>query len=162
YLIPVRVTTITPTSITLQGPSRGDGGDICLNPEDPLCGGGFPDVPLLPANDGKILLAIDQKVRLERQAFNAMLAIGARATLNYTVSGLAKNGATQSVTITVLPSPKLTLAYTVPFVVMAGKEAKIRVTVQNVGAGVAHNLSIQSAQPRILASIPDDPGVDPL
>src|SRR5262249_21219517 len=41
------------------------------------------------------------------------------------------------------------------------KDAKIRVTVTNIGAGAAHNLSIQSAQPRIVASIPSDPG-DPL
>ena len=73
-----------------------------------------------------------------------------QATLSYVVSGIAKTTSTQVVTIIVLPSPKLTVSYTVPFVVMAGKDAKIRVTVQNIGAGTAKNLTIQSAQPRIV------------
>ena len=41
-----------------------------------------------------------------------------QARLNYVVSGTAKSASTQVVTITVLPSPKLSVAYTAPFVVM--------------------------------------------
>src|SRR5262249_52953609 len=86
-----------------------------------------------------------------------------QATLQYVVNGTQKTATTQVVTITVLPSPKLTVSYTAPFVVMDGKDAEIRVTVQNIGAGPAHNLTIQSAQPTILASTTFDPAnpVDP-
>src|ERR1019366_9383601 len=82
-----------------------------------------------------------------------------QATLNYTVNGTAKTATTQVVTITVLPGPQLTVSYTAPFVVMDGKDAKIRVTLQNTGAGTAHNISIQSAQPTIAASMPTDPTI---
>lgn len=79
------------------------------------------------------------------------------ATFDYVVGGTSRSASTQTVTITVLPSPKLTVAYTVPFVVMAGKDALVRVTVQNVGHGPARNFSIESMQPRIVESIPADP-----
>src|SRR5207249_1551028 len=103
YLIPVRITTITPTSIsTPRGPS-GFGGSC--DPTDPLyalCkdnfggggGGGF-----LPAQGGQILIAIDQTIRLERQAFNAALGIGAKTTLSNVVASiqiLDANGADAS------------------------------------------------------------------
>jgi len=52
-----------------------------------------------------------------------------------------------------MPSPKLTVAYTAPFVVVPGKDAKIRVTLKNIGYGTAHNLTIQSAQPRVAATL---------
>ena len=52
--------------------------------------------------------------------------------------------------ITVAPSPHLTVAYTLPRSVADGKDARIRVTVQNIGAGLARNLSIESLQPRIV------------
>ena len=227
YLIPVRITTITESAIsTPQPPQSPISG--CLDPNDPVCKEQLPSFP--PgggAVDGAIVMAIDQKVRLERQAFNAVLGIGARtalsstvasisvrdangadasgkffvlvtgdpmnatrggtvtapttvswqliptadaggtsaqgaqyrvqATLAYVVNGTARMATTQVVTITVLPAPKLTLAYTAPFVVMNGKEAKIRVTVKNIGFGAARALTIQSAQPRIVASYPYDP-----
>src|SRR5262249_54225530 len=73
-----------------------------------------------------------------------------QATLSYVVNGTAKTTSTQVVTIVVLPSPKLTVSYTAPFVVMAGKDAKIRVSIQNIGYGAANNLTIQSIQPRIV------------
>jgi hypothetical protein len=44
---------------------------------------------------------------------------------------------------------------------MPGKDAKIRVTVQNVGLGTARNLTIQSMQPRVVGTIPAYP-IDPL
>ena len=173
--------------------------------------------------EGQVQIAIDQTVRLERQAFNAMLGIGAqatltdtmasvqildsqgndasgnffilvtgdplgatnggtitgqasvswqlipnagaggtspqgtqyqvKATLNYMVNGVSKSMTSQSVSITVLPSPKLQVSYTAPYVVMDGKDAQIQATVQNVGAGLAHNLSIQSALPTIVGNI---------
>ncbi len=232
YLIPIQITNIGGDgdgTVTLPFPdfSKLPGSGLsCLNPEDPLCA--LPD-DTLPVtlgngtgNDGQILIAIDQKIRLERQAFNARLGIGAQApltavtatikvrdasgrdassnffvlltsdtqgatkggsvtgnanvawqlipnagvggtqpqgvqytvqaTLNYTVAGISKTATTQSVTITVLPSPKLNVSYSAPFVVMAGKDAKIRVTIQNVGYGAANNFSIQSAQPRIVST----------
>ena len=228
YLIPVHVITVTPDAVII--PEPGMLGHIpCLNPEDPDCQAPQQELPPDEFIDGQIQIQIVQKIRLERQAFNAMLGIGAQvplsntvasiqirdsqgndvsskffvlvtsdplgathggtvagqtsvswqlipnagaggsspqgtqyqvqATLTYVVNGTAKNASTQIVTITVLPSPKLTVSYTAPFVVVDGKDAKIRVTVQNIGAGTAHNLSIQSAQPTIAASIPVDPTV---
>ncbi len=235
YLIPVRITTITPTSIsTPRGPS-GFGGSC--DPTDPLyalCkdnfGGGGGGGGFLPAQGGQILIAIDQTIRLERQAFNAALGIGAKTTLSnvvasiqildangadassnffvlvtsdpfgathggtvagqtvvswqlipnagaggqlpqgaqyrvkanlsYTAGGVARVASTQTVTITVMPSPKLTVAYTAPFVVVPGKDAKIRVTLKNIGYGTAHNLTIQSAQPRVAATLPANPLLD--
>ncbi|MGD9732942.1 MAG: DUF1566 domain-containing protein [Desulfamplus sp.] len=78
--------------------------------------------------------------------------------LNYTIAasvGHSYNGKnytykTAEETITVKPMPKLTIDYKLPYVVMAGKPAKIRVKVTNNGAGAAHNLVISSAQPKIL------------
>ena len=49
------------------------------------------------------------------------------------------------------------VSYTAPYVVVPGKDAKIRVTIQNVGYGAANNLTIVSAQPHIVASIPANP-----
>ncbi len=231
FLIPVSITVVSSDKVIKIGPARGEPGpDLCERFDDPnpLCKG-FPEFPVF-SKDGTILLAIDQTVRLERQAFNATLGIAAQATLtsavttlrirdangddaankffllvtsdplgatrggtlsgqtgvswqlvpkadaggiaaagarytvqamfNYLLEGTPKSLTTSAVTITVLPSPKLTVAYTAPFVIMVGKDAKIRVTVKNLGAGVARNLVIQSAQPRIVASIPDDPGDD--
>src|SRR5205085_1252646 len=87
YLVPVPITTITPDgNIALPFDfSKFGSGPGCLNPEDPLCCG-IPDdiTPFLPSNpnqDGQIVIAIDQKIRLERQAFNVTLGIGARAPL---------------------------------------------------------------------------------
>jgi len=233
YLIPVRITKITPTSIsTPRGPTAIGGSCDPTDPLYALCkdnfgggGGGF-----LPAQGGQILIAIDQTIRLERQAFNAALGIGAKTTLSnvvasiqildangadassnffvlvtsdplgathggtvagqtvvswqlipnagaggtlpqgaqyrvkanltYTAGGVARVASTQTVTITVMPSPKLTVAYTAPFVVVPGKDAKIRVTLKNIGYGTAHNLTIQSAQPRVAATLPANPLLD--
>jgi sugar lactone lactonase YvrE len=231
YLIPIKITTITRDSITVsRGPASP--GSTC-DPTDPLyilCKDPLPLPTVLPNQGGQIVIAIDQTIRLERQAFNATLGIGAhttlnnvvasiqvldakgadasssffvlvtsdplgathggtvagqtavswrlipnagaggtlpqgaqyqvRATLSYTVGGAAKSATTQAVTITVLPSPKLTVAYSAPFVVVPGKDAKIRVTLKNVGYGTARNLSIQSVQPRIAATLPTNPLLD--
>src|SRR5207249_6240988 len=155
----------------------------CLDLSDPACkdpdDSGFV-APVVTEN-GQIQLAIDQTIKMERQAYNAMLGIGARttltnavatiqvremsgadasskfftvvtsdplgathggtistsasvswqlipnsdaggtnpsgrqynvqATLNFMVNGVPKTAITQVVTITVLPSPKLELAY---------------------------------------------------
>ena len=226
YLVPIQILTVNPDHrVAIAQPGTSSLGD-CLNPEDPGC---LEPLPFEPPGigDGVIQIQIAQKIRLERQAFNAMLGIGAQvplnntvasiqirdangndassnffvlvtsdplgathggtvagqtsvswqlipnagaggtlpqgtqyqvqATLSYVVNGTAKNASTQTVTITVLPSPKLSVAYTAPFVVVDGKDAKIRVTIQNTGAGTAHDLSIQSAQPTILVAIPADP-----
>jgi uncharacterized repeat protein (TIGR01451 family) len=226
YLVPVKVTTITPNGISIPKPPQSPVAG-CLNPEDPICKDPEPQPVPLPSQDGQILLGIDQTIRLERQAFNASLGIGAHAVINntvasisvrdasgndasnnffvlvtadplgatrggtvsgqtnvswqlipkadaggtspqgaqykvqaglsYVINGTARSAKTQAVTITVLPSPKLKVSYSAPFVVMAGKEANVRVSVQNVGSGMAHNLSIESMQPRIVATIPADP-----
>ncbi len=229
YLIPVKITTITPNSITVPRPPQ-TLGIGCLDLNDPQCKDQLPlpDPTPLPAQGGQIQIGIDQTIRLERQAFNATLGIGARtvlnntvasiqvldangndasgnffvlvtsdplgathgatvsgqtavswqlipnagaggtsgvqyqvkATLSFTVAGVAKSASTQAVTITVLPGPRLTVAYTAPFLVMPGKDIKVRVTVKNVGFGVAQNLSIQSMQPRVVATLPTDPTLD--
>ena len=228
YLIPVHVITVTPDTVIIPEPGKLTH-IPCLNPEDPDCQAPDEELPPDEFVDGQIQIQIVQKLRLERQAFNAMLGIGAQvplsntvasikirdsqgndasskffvlvtsdplgathggtvagqtsiswqlipnagaggsspqgaqyqvqATVSYVVNGTAKSVNTQTVTITVLPSPKLTVSYTAPFVVVDGKDAKIRVTIQNIGAGTAHNLSIQSAQPTIAASIPVDPTI---
>jgi Concanavalin A-like lectin/glucanases superfamily/HpiC1 cyclase/MBG domain/Bacterial Ig-like domain/Cep192 domain 4/WD40-like Beta Propeller Repeat len=230
YLVPIEIIEVTPFGISEARPQKGSGNLECLNPEDPMCQDPDPDiVPPVATIDGQVQIQIVQKIRLERQAFNAMLGIGAQATLDdtvasvqilnmdgsdassnffvlvtgdplgathggtvvgqtsvawqlipnagaggtspqgtqyqveatlsYVVNGTTKTMTTQAVTITVLPSPQLTVAYTAPFVVVDGKDAKIRVTVQNVGYGTANNLTIQSMQPTIAASIPADPSV---
>lgn len=230
YLIPIDIMTVTPTGISEARPEKGSGTTECLNPEDPMCQDPAPDMqPPVATIDGQVQIQIVQKIRLERQAFNASLGIGAQATLDnttasvqildmngndasknffilvtgdplgathggtvvgqttvawqlipnagaggtsaqgtqyqvqatlsYTVNGTTKSMTTQAVTITVLPSPQLTVAYTAPYVVMDGKDAKIRVTVQNTGYGTANNLTIQSMQPTIAVSIPADPNV---
>jgi len=54
---------------------------------------------VLPAQGGQILIAIDQTIRLERQAFNAALGIGAKTTLSNVVASiqiLDANGADAS------------------------------------------------------------------
>jgi RHS repeat-associated protein/uncharacterized repeat protein (TIGR01451 family) len=226
--IPFYVSTLSLGGIRRDGMGFGfGGGDKCIDSdfEAPGC------LPLaaapLPAHDGTIVIAIDQKVRLERQAYNAILGIGARTTLSnvvasiqihdasgadasgkffilvtgdplgathggtvpgptsvswqlipnagaggtstlgaqyqvraqlsYAVSGVAKTASTQWSTITVLPAPKLSVAYTLPFIEMNGKDTKVRVTVTNTGYGTARNLSILSMNPRIVSSIPSDP-----
>jgi len=53
--------------------------------------------------------------------------------------------------------PKLTVDYEAPYVVMAGKPAKIRVKVTNNGAGPANGLTISSAQPEIVENLNDIP-----
>jgi len=230
YLIPIMITTITPTSVSRPSSPTGFGIG-CLNINDPFCKDPVDGPTTLPGGQGgQIVIGIDQTIRLERQAFNAVLGIGARTTLtntvasiqildingndasanffvlitsdplgtthggtvagqtavawqlipnagaggtspqgalyqvranlSYVVGGVAKSASTQFVTITVLPSPKLTVAYTAPFVVEAGKDIKIRVTLKNIGFGTAHNLSIQSMQPRVVATLPTDPLLD--
>lgn len=232
YLIPVNIITLTPVGITLAKPQSGPQ-TPCLNPEDPGCQDPDPVItPPIPTIEGQIQIQIVQKLRLERQAFDATLAINAlaplnnavasvkimdsngndatnkffllvtsdplgathggtvsgqttvgwqlipnagaggtsaqgtqyqvQATLNFAVNGTAKTATTQVVSITVLPSPKLTVAYAAPYVVMDGKDAKIRVTVQNIGYGPANNLTIQSMQPTVVQSIPVDPSIPSL
>src|SRR5439155_1179139 len=88
YLIPVQVTTITPNSITIPRPPASGAAD-CLNPEDLGCKDPEETFqPPRPAQDGQIRIAIDQTIRLERQAFNAMLGIGTTAVLSNTVAAI--------------------------------------------------------------------------
>jgi hypothetical protein len=227
YLIPIQITALTTDGFAVPWPDLTGlpTGPACLNPEDPRCN--FDDTQIglqqplpLANNDGQIVIQIDQKLRLERQAFNAALTIGAQATLtntvvslsikdsrgvdasakffvlvtgdpmnatkggtvsgtagiswqlipnagaggtvaagaqytlqmnlSYTAGGVAKAASTQAVTITVLPAPQLTVSYTAPFVVMNGKDAKLRVSITNTGYGTARNFSIQSTQPKII------------
>jgi uncharacterized repeat protein (TIGR01451 family) len=224
YIIPLQIYEVFKDLITKSGTVHS--GPVCLNPEDPDC----QDPVIKPPDlfiDGQLQLELAQKIRLERQAFNAMLGIGTQAvltnatasvkildskgndasssffvlvtndplgathggtitgqaslawqlipnagaggstpqgvqyqvqaSLTYTVSGATKTVSTQTVIITVLPSPLLTIAYTAPYVVVDAKDAKIRVTVKNTGFGPAHNLTIQSAQPTVVITNPDDP-----
>jgi flagellar hook assembly protein FlgD len=72
------------------------------------------------------------------------------AAIGYEYGGRSYSYNTQSETITVKPMPRLTLDYSLPYVVMAGIPVKIKVKVTNNGAGPAHNLVISSAQPRIV------------
>ena len=72
------------------------------------------------------------------------------ATLSFERQGNSYSYDTPTVTINVLPMPKLTVDYSAPYVVMAGKPAKIRVSVTNKGAGPANGLTIASAQPQIV------------
>jgi hypothetical protein len=76
-----------------------------------------------------------------------------KAVLSYTFNGQLQSSTTQNVAITVAPSPHLTVAYTLPRSIVDGKDAKIRVMVQNIGAGLARNLTIESLQPRIVENI---------
>ncbi len=80
-----------------------------------------------------------------------------QATLQFTVNGVAKTAVTQEVTITVLPAPKLQITYTAPYVVMPEKDIYLRVNIKNVGYGTAHNLTIESEQPRIVSTVSDMP-----
>ena len=79
------------------------------------------------------------------------------AALSFEYQGNTYSYDTPAVTITVLPMPKLTVEYSAPYVVMAGKPAKIRVKVTNNGAGAANNLTIDSAQPQIVENVNDIP-----
>jgi len=230
FLVPIQITTLLPASIQVPRPIT-SGGIGCLNPEDQYCDDPSDEIgPPSVATDGQIRLAIEQKVRLERQAFDAFLGIGTTAQLTnvtatvrvtdtqgsdasgqfftivasdpsgatrggaltgqasvawqlipsataggtaatgtpydvqvhftYAVDGVPRSAVTQRVRITVLPSPRLTLHYTVPYVVVAGKPAKLRVRAENLGSGTARNLTIESAQPRVIERIPEG-GIDP-
>jgi hypothetical protein len=75
------------------------------------------------------------------------------ATIDYQYGGTAYNVTTLTETGTVLPMPKLTLDYTLPYVTMAGKPVRLAVQVTNNGYGPARSLVIQSAQPRILENL---------
>ena len=229
YLVPIEIMDVTAEKVSLARPQKSEKLN-CLDPEEPGCQDQTPELqPPMVTTEGQVQIEIEQKIRLERQAFNAMLGIDALATLNnttasvqildmsgndasknffvlvtgdplgathggtvigstsvnwqlipmagaggsspqgtqyqvqatlsYVVNGTAKTVTTQAVTITVLPSPQLTVAYTAPYVVMDSKDAKIRVTVQNTGYGTANNLTIQSMQPTVAVAIPADPSV---
>jgi flagellar hook assembly protein FlgD len=218
YLIPISITTIRPSSIS--------GGGFYF----PIGGGGWSWVPTEHVNEhGEVKIQIDQKVSLEREAFNAILdltptvstlenvrlaldikdldgndasdlffvvvtqqsgissvdggAISGPAEINWQIipssaaGGTEPDGlqytisatidyeygednfsyTTQSETITIKPMPKLTLDYELPYVIMAGKPVKIKVKVTNHGAGPAHNLTIISAQPKIVENVNNIP-----
>ena len=72
------------------------------------------------------------------------------ASISYEYQGSTHSYDTPAETITVLPMPKLVVDYEAPYVVMAGKPAKIRVRVTNTGHGPANGLTIASAQPQIV------------
>ena len=84
YLIPIVVTTIRPASVVTTAPT---GCTWCGGTSGPT---GTPPPPpqVLQQNQGQVLMAIDQSIRLERQAFNATLAIGARAPLTNVLTQL--------------------------------------------------------------------------
>lgn len=89
YLIPVNVTTITPFGIQLTAPIQSSAQQIpCLDPDEPGCMEPPTFMPPTETIGGQIQIAIDQKIRLERQAFNAMLGIGAQATLSNAVASI--------------------------------------------------------------------------
>ena len=79
------------------------------------------------------------------------------ATIDYQYGGTPYNVTTLTETETVLPMPKLTLDYTLPYVTMAGKPVRLAVKVTNNGYGPAHSLLIQSAQPKILENVNNIP-----
>ena len=218
YLIPISITTIRPSSIS--------GGGFYF----PIGGGGWSWVPTEHVNEhGEVKIQIDQKVSLEREAFNATLDLNPTVStlenvrlaldikdmdgndasglffvvvtqqsgissvdggtvsgpaeinwqiipgsaaggtepdgLQYTISaaidyeygGDSFSYATQSETVTVKPMPKLTLDYELPYVIMAGKSLKVKVKVTNNGAGPARNLTIVSAQPKIVENVNNIP-----
>ncbi len=74
------------------------------------------------------------------------------ASFAYTLNGTSHSTTSNAVTITVTPDPMMTVQYSVPFVMVANKNANIGVTVQNGGGGAAHNYSVSSAQPVILSN----------
>jgi hypothetical protein len=97
YLIPVQIATIGAggANITMPLPlgSQNQVGPVltCLDPSDPGCTTltSLPSGPPSTNNDGQILIAIDQKVRLERQAFNATFGINALAPLTNVTASIA-------------------------------------------------------------------------
>ena len=90
FLIPVRITTITNQSITTpQPPQQGGSGPTtgCLNSSDPICSDPKPGYqPPVPSAEGHVQFIIPQTIKLEREAFNAMLGIGALVPLTNVVS----------------------------------------------------------------------------
>ena len=72
------------------------------------------------------------------------------ATFSWTLNGQNFSTGTNAVTIGVTPNPMLQVTYSVPFVIVPNKDAKIGVSVTNTGGGPARNFSVSSAQPRIL------------
>jgi hypothetical protein len=81
-----------------------------------------------------------------------------QATLTYMVGGQILTTTTAPVPLNVTPSPHLTVTYSVPFAMVPGKEAKLRVAVQNIGGGTAQNFTIASAQPSIVSATGDPIG----
>ncbi|MCC5831323.1 MAG: PKD domain-containing protein [Phycisphaeraceae bacterium] len=73
-----------------------------------------------------------------------------RAVMTYYVDGRLRQTQTNAVEITVHPQPELHLHYYVPEQVQAGEPFRLGLWVENAGHGVARNLTIDSAQPRIV------------
>ena len=74
------------------------------------------------------------------------------ATMSYTLAGQNFSVTTNAISITIAPQPQLQVTYSVPFVIVANKNAKIGVTVRNNGGELAHNFSVSNAQPVILSN----------
>ncbi|RJS73842.1 PKD domain-containing protein, partial [Methanophagales archaeon] len=71
------------------------------------------------------------------------------ATMSYQVEGERFIVNTSWEEITVVPEPRLNLTYYLPERVKAGVPFELRLVVENIGNGTAHNLRIKSAQPKI-------------
>jgi flagellar hook assembly protein FlgD/pimeloyl-ACP methyl ester carboxylesterase len=209
FLFPISIRTIRPGAVVITqsvpgGGATGSGG------------GGGGSIPQSFNNHGQIKIQIDQRVSLERQAFNATLDItpavpsvhsltttlvirtsngenanalfvispvqtppspltgpgraswmiiptaaagGTEAAglaytitahISYAVGGNSFTFDTAAETFTVRPLPELEIEYSIPYVVMGTIPFNVGVTVTNRGPGVATNVRLVSAQPRII------------
>jgi len=74
------------------------------------------------------------------------------ASYQYSYNGNPVVQTTQPVTITIYPMPQLQISYAIPRDVKAFQPFKLGVIVRNIGYGPAHNMQIQSGQPKIVAN----------
>jgi len=74
------------------------------------------------------------------------------ASYQYLYNGNPVVQTTQPVTITIYPMPQLQISYAIPRDVKAFQPFKLGVIVRNIGYGPAHNMQIQSGQPKIVAN----------
>lgn len=74
------------------------------------------------------------------------------ASYQYAYNGNPVVQTTQPVTITIYPMPQLQISYAIPRDVKAFQPFKLGVIVRNIGYGPAHNMQIQSGQPKIVAN----------
>ena len=74
------------------------------------------------------------------------------ASYQYSYNGNPVVQTTQPVTITIFPMPQLQISYAIPRDIKAFTPFKLGVIVRNIGYGPAHNMQIQSGQPKIVGN----------